>query len=60
MALRFGAKVAGRVEGRYLVAMDGDEFNRTVPWNDADVVEAVLPVPPTEDALGGLLGFRLG
>ena len=57
-AIVFGAAVAGRIKGQYLVTMNSDEFNRTTLAGNPDVVRAVLPVRPTDDETGGLFGFR--
>ncbi|TXN72555.1 DUF2326 domain-containing protein [Methylobacterium sp. WL6] len=57
-AIKFGATVAGRVRGQYLVAMNSDEFNRTGLQNDPAVASAILPVRLTDHETGGLYGFR--
>jgi uncharacterized protein YydD (DUF2326 family) len=57
-SILFGATVASRIKGQYLVAMNSDEFNRTTLAGNPDVVQAVLPVRLTDDETGGLFGFR--
>lgn len=57
-AVTFGATVADRVGGQYLVAMNSDEFNRTGLQDDPAVARAILPVRLTDHETGGLFGFR--
>lgn len=57
-AVSFGATVADRVGGQYLVAMNSDEFNRTGLQHDAAVANAILSVRLTDHETGGLFGFR--
>ena len=57
-AMTFGATVARRVGGQYIVAMNSDEFDRPALSGDTDIADAVLPVRLTDDETGGLFGFR--
>jgi len=57
-AVTFGATVADRIGGQYLVAMNSDEFEKSALPGDPAIAAAVLPVRLTDDESGGLFGFR--
>jgi uncharacterized protein YydD (DUF2326 family) len=66
LAVLFGAKVAERKHGQYIVAMNSDEFSGTLDAAEASgkgaerhVLEnAVMEVRLTDHEAGGLFGFR--
>jgi len=66
LAMLFGAKVADRKHGQYIIAMNSDEFNASLDAAESSgkgterhVLEnAVMAVRLTDHETGGLFGFR--
>jgi uncharacterized protein YydD (DUF2326 family) len=57
-AIAYGAEIAQRTSGQYIVMMNSDEFAQVQEEVTAAQADAVLPVRLTDDEAGGLFGFR--
>lgn len=57
-SIQFGANLAQKYFGQYIITMNSDDFSRAGLSNDASVNAGILDVRLTDDERGGLFGFK--